>query len=1135
MRLTDLTSRLFSWLPAALLCLIPAIANGQTEWTSAGGGDFGTAVNWSSGVPTNGSTVLFGNALDADAIINLDIARTLDQVQFDNADFSYTLSGANALSLSGSAMLVVLAGEHQIDAQLMGGVGLTKSGPGAIALTNAANIYTGDTNILAGTLLFSGGGALGAIGGTTTVSAGGTLALTNGADASVETVYIAGNNAFDTAAVTGDASSVTIGGHVVGQVGGANYIVESAAGGTLNLPASISAPDAGERLVVFRGDGDFMVNQITDGTVDVGTGAITPSTVENIGVLKQGAGKLTINTQTDYNDDYHFGDTVVEKGILAVKSPNGTDGELRSTVFVREGATFDVTSFFTYNLQPTVASGEVGLGGGGMVNIGSGRTIGAFESSTITPGDGVGTLNITGNLSLTYFDSGNSTVPDSGSLNFELGNVAATIGGGENDLVDVSGTLTTTTSAGATGSSFIVNVTPAENAFDTTTNYTLMRGASRNGVANFSATVVDGNGAPIESRYNTPTVVLTGNAVQLQVTGAAANRVWTGATDNAWNAQDSGSAGTSNWSGGDELFMQLDNATFNNSGGGGAVDVTETVLPGTMTVSNAAYHFSGSPIHAGPIAINSNASATFENEVSGSAITVATGATASFSGTVGGDVTVRNTGTLAGTGTFQNNVIAQAGSSLRVGGASAGDAMTVEGNVSLESGSTIWFDIAESGVNDQLVVLGDLTVANGFVLSVSLDGGASAGSLSAGDRWDLLNFRNALGTFDTRDFILPPGLPSNLRWDASNLLVDGVLAIASTADFGDFDGDGAVKGADFLLWQRGESPHPASAEDLAAWQANFGADLNLPDYQQIVSEQSPLAYWRLNADTDADPGQDGFQFLTIPNTGANATLTANLAGVSVSQTSSPGLNDSDGYPGLDSDNRWLTLDGSSISGLAIQPQSPVRMGSEAGSVSFWMKTAGTNDIQILFYGTDTPESDTTANGFGSANELHLHMEADGELGIFINGSSSNTRLTTSGAYDDDAWHHVVGTWDMAGDEVVLYVDGGTDLGGETIAGSHVGNDFLLSTRQFFGQPVADQRVFDGSVDELAIWDVPLTAAEVRRQYLAALGAIQSLATSSSANMAVPEPSSLALVALAAAACLSRRRSSFTLHSQASGC
>jgi endonuclease/exonuclease/phosphatase family metal-dependent hydrolase len=40
---------------------------------------------------------------------------------------------------------------------------------------------------------------------------------------------------------------------------------------------------------------------------------------------------------------------------------------------------------------------------------------------------------------------------------------------------------------------------------------------------------------------------------------------------------------------------------------------------------------------------------------------------------------------------------------------------------------------------------------------------------------------------------------------------------------GDFDFDGDVDGRDFLMWQRGESSDPLSMDDLADWQANYGA------------------------------------------------------------------------------------------------------------------------------------------------------------------------------------------------------------------------------------------------------------------------------------------------------------------------
>jgi hypothetical protein len=53
-------------------------------------------------------------------------------------------------------------------------------------------------------------------------------------------------------------------------------------------------------------------------------------------------------------------------------------------------------------------------------------------------------------------------------------------------------------------------------------------------------------------------------------------------------------------------------------------------------------------------------------------------------------------------------------------------------------------------------------------------------------------------------------------------VVSGNLEFISTALPGDFDADGDVDGRDFLRWQRGGSPSPLSATDLAAWQTNYG-------------------------------------------------------------------------------------------------------------------------------------------------------------------------------------------------------------------------------------------------------------------------------------------------------------------------
>jgi hypothetical protein len=104
---------------------------------------------------------------------------------------------------------------------------------------------------------------------------------------------------------------------------------------------------------------------------------------------------------------------------------------------------------------------------------------------------------------------------------------------------------------------------------------------------------------------------------------------------------------------------------------------------------------------------------------------------------------------------------------------------TVDGDLTLAAGSTALFDIASSGVNDLLTITGNLSVADGFILEVLLDGSVSAASLQAGDTWSLFDFASASGTFDQMDFILPGGLSAGLAWDTSALLTTGELSIVT--------------------------------------------------------------------------------------------------------------------------------------------------------------------------------------------------------------------------------------------------------------------------------------------------------------------------------------------------------------------
>ncbi len=80
------------------------------------------------------------------------------------------------------------------------------------------------------------------------------------------------------------------------------------------------------------------------------------------------------------------------------------------------------------------------------------------------------------------------------------------------------------------------------------------------------------------------------------------------------------------------------------------------------------------------------------------------------------------------------------------------------------------------------------------------------------------------------------GLDKVLLGDrARGLVIVDATPIVST---GDFDYDGDVDGRDFLAWQRGRSPLPLSASDLATWQGDysspFTANIAVPEPSGVI-------------------------------------------------------------------------------------------------------------------------------------------------------------------------------------------------------------------------------------------------------------------------------------------------------------
>lgn len=205
---------------------------------------------------------------------------------------------------------------------------------------------------------------------------------------------------------------------------------------------------------------------------------------------------------------------------------------------------------------------------------------------------------------------------------------------------------------------------------------------------------------------------------------------------------------------GDQAMPVVNNGTltFNTTADqniGGVISGSGSLVKdssGTLTL-NGANTFSGSmTVSGGKLLVNGNS----------------TGA---------GAVTVANGGTLGGTGSVVGSVTAQSGATLSPG-ASIG-MFTVNGNVTLQAGSTNVIEISKSPKSqDVLKVTG--TLALGGMLRVT----NLSGTLAYGDTFTIFQAGTVSSGFSSYSL---PVLTAGLKWDTNSIL-SGVISVGSTND-----------------------------------------------------------------------------------------------------------------------------------------------------------------------------------------------------------------------------------------------------------------------------------------------------------------------------------------------------------------
>jgi autotransporter-associated beta strand protein len=158
----------------------------------------------------------------------------------------------------------------------------------------------------------------------------------------------------------------------------------------------------------LSGSGNFPLNAGNDSSLAVSIGHNNASTTfsgqmiggTNTSLVKVGSGSLTL---TNTNNNF-YGDIVVGEGVLAVDASGAVCSSRR--IDIRHGAVLAVST----QVDTLGLTNNQTITGGGTIQ----GNIYATSGSHIAPGDGIGTLTLLGNMTLT----------EGALLDYELGTVA---------------------------------------------------------------------------------------------------------------------------------------------------------------------------------------------------------------------------------------------------------------------------------------------------------------------------------------------------------------------------------------------------------------------------------------------------------------------------------------------------------------------------------------------------------------------------------------------------------------------------------------------------------------------------------------------------------------------------------------
>jgi hypothetical protein len=237
-------------------------------------------------------------------------------------------------------------------------------------------------------------------------------------------------------------------------------------------------------------------------------------------------------------------------------------------------------------------------------------------------------------------------------------------------------------------------------------------------------------------------------------------------------------------------------------------------------------------------------------------------------------------------------------------------------------------------------------------------------------------------------------------------------------------------------------------------------------YPATVLGDHPLAFWRL----DESAGTTAYDYVG----GNNGTYTNVLVGEfpSYDPTSDPSEGNAPYFGYLQTNNSYVGWVPTNINFA-----SPTNVNAEF-SVECWVQEKGFavgSGIVSIGYGSGGEEF---ALDCGASNN---------DLRFFVrNAGGTPENASSSVSTGDQAWHYVAGVCDEANGKVSLYVDGTLASTANISAKSGILTSIQPLTigarQESLGSQYDDQWI--GSIDEVAVYNYALTAAQVQSHYLA---------------------------------------------------